>query len=254
MVDMKSRVVFIAGGGSGIGKNLVDEFVSRGWFVICSTSSRKRVQKSKDIYSGTNPIVCINNFDQIKLDEKIKSIILKQGGVDLFISAIGGVFEFNPIIADITDESYTKAMELNFHRPRRALTAVSPYLKNDRSKIIFLSSLAAIRPPKINFDYAVSKSALRYYCKAIAYDYAERGIGVLTMALNTFISEGLKREMEFMNALELKTKQKILDKRPLKVLDDSATLAKKIASLLELDLTGITGTTISFDYGSLEAV
>lgn len=253
-MNIKEKVIFIAGGGSGIGKDLVSEFISRGWYVIYSTRDKKGFEENNNVNTDSNFFKFTNDFSKKEINEEVKKIIEEKGGVDIFLSAIGGVVDYNEKIHDISEDSYINAFELNFHRPRRALETISPYLKNDLSKIIFLSSLSAIRPSKINFDYSVSKSALRFYGKGISYDYAKRGIGVLSLALNTFMSDGIKREMDLMKISEYNYREQILVKRPLKILDCSKTLSKKIASLLELDLGGITGSTINFDYGSLEGI
>lgn len=253
-MDIESKVIFIAGGGSGIGKDLVSEFISRGWYVIYSTHNKKNFEEHKNINGNLNFLEVANDFAKKEIDEKVQKKIEEKGGIDIFISAIGGIVEYSEKIHDITEDAYLNAFELNFHRPRRALETISQYLKNDSSKIIFLSSLSAIRPSRINFDYSVSKSSLRFYGKGISYDYAKRGISVLSLALNTFMSDGIKREMDLMKISEHDYCEQILAKRPLKILDCSETLSKKIASLLELDLRGITGSTINFDYGSLEAV
>ncbi len=174
------------------------------------------------------------------------------GKIDIFVSSIGGLHNSNEYIFDHSEDEYSQSLELNFHRPRRALECILPYFNPERAQVFFINSLSGIRPPKRNFPYGLAKNSLRFYSKAISYPLGKKNISVINIALSSFEGPGMSREFSQDIHKINENRINIINRRPLPFLQNTVDIARDLAAFFLLDLVGMTGTTVNFDYGELE--
>jgi NAD(P)-dependent dehydrogenase (short-subunit alcohol dehydrogenase family) len=247
--------IFVAGGGSGIGNEIVKEFLSiANCRVIFSTSAPSHLNDDTilEAISKKRCYVIKQNFSSLQLSADDIKILGHIGSIDVFVSTIGGSSPSKQDIVNLSEDEYSESLEFNFHKPRRALESVLPYFNTKRAKVFFINSLSGIRPSKRNLPYGLAKSSLRFYSKAISYSLGKKNISVVNIALSSFEGPGMNREFSQDITKINEHKASILSRRPLPTLQTSSEIAKELVAFFLLDLVGMTGTTVSLDYGVLE--
>jgi NAD(P)-dependent dehydrogenase (short-subunit alcohol dehydrogenase family) len=247
--------IFVAGGGSGLGLEIVKVFLSNSdCRVIFSTSSSLPLTDTEilEAISKNRCLVINKSFSNMHFSDDNKEKLSNMGMVDIFVSSIGGLHHSKENIFDHSEDEYLQSLELNFHRPRRALECVLPYFNPERGQVFFINSLSGIRPPKRNFPYGLAKSSLRFYSKAISYPLGKKNISVINIALSSFDGPGMSREFSQDIHKINENRINIISRRPLPFLQNTVDIARDLVAFFLLDLVGMTGTTVNFDYGVSE--
>ncbi len=145
---MKPQNIIITGGASGLGLEIAQRYAKQGANIalLDLTKSDIALDKVKQAcHSNAQKIelfsVDISQFDQVtKVVEKTVNMI---GSPDVVINCAGinnacGVFE------KIDHDAFEKVVKVNLFGSRNIAKAVLPYMKGNKSKIVFIASLAGI--------------------------------------------------------------------------------------------------------------
>ena len=133
---MKSKVVLITGGSSGIGKSIGTYLTSKGFIVYGTT-------RNTENYSNFNAFELLQLDVKIpnSIDQTISHIVLKEGRLDILINN-AGVGITGPI-EETPHEEILNVFDINFHGPIRMIKAVLPQMrKQGGGKIINITSIA----------------------------------------------------------------------------------------------------------------
>lgn len=179
-------VVLITGGGKGFGKALVRDYLKNNWRVASVTRSEgdfldvleefnlgKSEKRAKLRYIDVTNISKINEFvDEINTD---------WGGVDVLINNAG--MRFRREFLDIKYEEFQHVMNVNLMSIFHLCQLIIPkMLERSSGKIINISSiLGEISLPHLS-GYQISKFALNGLTKALACEFAAKGISVNAIA------------------------------------------------------------------------
>ena len=166
------RTIIISGGSSGIGKATASLCAERGWRVF--ELSRHGVSQTGITHVDCD--VCSEKSCQSAIAEVLK----QTDRIDVFISnagfGISGPVEFTEIA------EAERQMDVNFLGAVRLTQAVLPQLrKQQRGRIIYTSSVAAILAVPYQSFYSASKAAINAMALALANEVREFGITVSVM-------------------------------------------------------------------------
>ena len=188
----KSKIIWITGASSGIGKALATHYNGLGAFVILS--SRKEISLSKVQKELPNPA---NSYIQIldleKSDEFVmitKHLIEKFSKIDILINN-GGISQRGEVHETPIDID-RRIMEINYFGNIALTKAVLPYFREQKSgHIIVISSIAGKFGFYLRSAYSASKHALQGFYESLLLEEAKNNIHV-TLAypgkINTDIS------------------------------------------------------------------
>ncbi|GAA4531454.1 oxidoreductase [Amycolatopsis samaneae] len=106
------------------------------------------------------------------------------GGVDILVNNLGGVRQgsgHDERFADIDDDAWQEAFELNLFSAVRVTRAVLPSVVERRGVIITMSSIGArfTHPP---IEYGAAKAALTNVSKALAEELGRHGVRAVTVS------------------------------------------------------------------------
>lgn len=174
-----SKVIFITGGSSGIGKSIGDFLHSKD-FTVIGTS------RNPDRYPDTSfELVAmeVQNPDSIK--KAVAETISKHGKIDVLVNN-AGVGITGPI-EETPDEEVHNAFNTNVYGPIRVMNAVMPHMREAGTGLIInITSIAGYMGLPYRGIYSASKAALGVITEAMRMEIREFGVQMTTIAPGDF--------------------------------------------------------------------
>ncbi|MDY6276179.1 MAG: SDR family oxidoreductase [Bacilli bacterium] len=172
MKKQKTKVIVLTGGSSGIGLATVKLFASKGHVVY-------ELSRSGKSFDGVKHIFCdVTNEDTVKA--AIEQVISEQGHIDVLINNAG--FGISGPIEFTKTEDAKKQFDVNFFGALNVVKAVVPHMrKEQRGRIIFVSSVAAIFSIPFQSFYSAAKAAMNSLTLALANELRPFHISVCAL-------------------------------------------------------------------------
>jgi len=183
MSKLKNKVTVVTGGNSGIGFGIAEAFKNEGAVGTITGRNEETLKVALDAL-GTNFISIagdVTNSDD--LENTFKKTFEKFGKIDALVVNAGGVVDGVAMgdIANTTEESYDRYMDLNLKSAYFTVQKALPYL-NDGASIILIGSSAAHRAAPGMAIYSAAKAAIISLAKGLSLDLLERKIRVNTLS------------------------------------------------------------------------
>lgn len=174
-----SKVVFITGASSGIGRAIGELLHEKGMMVYGTSRNPSRVQNS------VFPLIPLDVNDQQSIDEAVNWILAEKGRIDVLINN-AGVGITGPV-EETPDAEIQQAFNTNFYGPIRVLKAVMPSMREaGTGRIINITSIAGYMGLPYRGLYSASKAALGVVTEALRMEAREFGIDFTTVAPGDF--------------------------------------------------------------------
>ena len=166
--NCKGHVVWITGGGSGIGKALVKEFVDRGAHVAISGRRAEKLNEvAKELSTDSAtvfPVVC-DVTDSDRVVASVAEIVAHFGKLDIVIANAGfgvaGKFE------RITPEQWKGQFDTNVLGVVHTLQAAIPEVSKVNGRLAVVSSVMGKIAMSKSSPYVSSKFALIGLCRSL---------------------------------------------------------------------------------------
>lgn len=157
----------------------IDEFGGKSWFHKADVSKRSDIENL------------------------LSEVISRSGKVDILING-AGVGSGTPFL-DVSEEEYTRLMDINFHSVFRACQIFGDYFikRHEPSSIINMGSMAGKMPISGLFTYSAAKAAVHNLSKNLAREWAEHDIRVNTLVPGFFPSAQASKQGDETRALEI---------------------------------------------------
>ena len=241
-MKFKKKKIFITGSSSGIGYQIASRFASLGFEVIINSKNKSRLTKASK---------SLNNCDYFVADLTKENLIKK---MFLNIKKKHGYLDL--LICNYGNSNYTKnhldfyhAFTQNFFPTANTIKYGLPLLKNNKSKIICISSICGIENIKnAPIGYSVAKAAVNNYSKSMSSIIAEKGLAINTLALgNVMFKDSLWDKK--MRKNYSKTRKYILDNVPMNKFASIDDIFDICNFLFKQESNFITGSTFIVDGG-----
>lgn len=229
---MKTKVVLITGGSSGIGKAVGIHLKANGYKVYGTTRNKSKYPSFSDF-----PLLemDVRNLGTIK--ECISSLLELEGRIDVLINNAGvgitGPMEETPY------EEVLKAFATNFNGPLNVMNTALPVMREQKEGLIInITSIAGYMGLPFRGVYSASKGALEIVTESYRMETKSFGVHLTTLAPGDFatnIASGRYHTPVYENS-----PYKLAYKNTLEAIDadvdsggDPNDVAKKIAEIIK---------------------
>ncbi len=179
-------VAVIVGGSSGIGLEIGNTLLTKGYGVINISRTVAKNERMKNITADVT--------QGEELERAIQAVGLEYKNIAILFYSAGFSFAAPLEVAKETDIRYL--FEVNYFGAVRAVKAALPYMKKQGGKVVFISSLGGDIPIPFESFYSSSKSALDMLAKTIRTELRPYKISVTSVqAGGTSTSFTFKRKV-----------------------------------------------------------
>lgn len=214
--DVRGKVVLVTGAGRGIGKGIAQVLAEAGADVaINSLTDRHVTGLAADLARATGRRVVPLVADVTKADEverAVGRVIAELGALDVLVNNLGDSIR-KPLVADpdpggdsaavLSDEELRTILDVNLTATLLCTRAVGAHMLARRSgKVINIGSFASARGGAQLTIYSTAKTALVGFTRALALEWAPRGVQVNAIAPGLFPDPVTTGEAGYADRLE----------------------------------------------------
>ena len=173
-----NKVVVITGGSEGIGKALVDLFLSQGAKVATCGRNFDKLYQLQSNYAG-KPLV-VHTADVSKEQDCrsfIRMVIKLHGTIDVLINNAG--ISMRALVEEVELDTLHKLMDVNFWGAVNCTKFALPYIKENKGSVVGISSIAGYRGLPGRSGYSASKHALNGFLESLRTELLDTGVNVM---------------------------------------------------------------------------
>lgn len=187
-LQLKDRVLFVAGSSRGIGKAIAAKLLAEGAKVVLTGRDQASLEAARNELSATAPAANIlalaGDFtDSAVIAPAFDKAAQHFGHIDALIANLGS--GSSKPGHQLEDAEWQRVFNLNFFGSVRLAQAAIPHLEKSTDKgasILFIGSIVAVDATPAPLPYSAAKAALHNYSKNLAHQLAEKHIRVNTLA------------------------------------------------------------------------
>ena len=252
MRKFDKKVAIVTGGGSGIGKAIVQSLAESGALVYIIDVQEDKARETMEVLQKQKMKVEFLQCDvskQSQVAETVRQIFSNEGRIDILINNAGvshiGTAE------DTNEEDFDRIYQINIKGVYNCLHEVIPCMKKTGGGVIInLSSVAATVGLPDRFAYSMSKGAVSTMTYSIARDYINDNIrcnGIAPGRVHTpFVDGYLKKNYP---GQEKEMFEKLEKTQPIGRMGSPEEIAKLVQYLCSDDASFITGSIYPIDGG-----
>ncbi|MCY4778404.1 SDR family NAD(P)-dependent oxidoreductase [Sphingobacterium sp. UT-1RO-CII-1] len=175
MFSLKGKTALVTGGQSGIGKAIVDLFVSRGASVyVLDLTTGKDDNRAEKGGKGTVISIPCNVAIQSEVESAINQVMKESDQLDIVVNNAG--VSHIGTLEQTTENDLDKIYEINVKGMFQVAKAVIVHMKSKGGVILNMASVAASVGLADRFAYSTGKGAVVAMTLSIAKDYINYGI------------------------------------------------------------------------------
>lgn len=250
--NMNEKVALVTGGGSGLGRATAEAFAANGASVIVADidedGGRETVSNIESAGGAATFVTC-DVTDEQSVADTVQAAVDTYGGLDYAYNNAGTEGK-QMRVGDMDTEEFRRVVELNLFGVFHCIKAEIPaMLERGGGVIVNTSSTAGLRGYPQLAPYSASKHAVAGLTKAVALEYAEEGIRVLSIhpsAIETpMVARALEDNPDMRDALE--------NDQPMGRIGQPDEIADVVVFLCSDGASFMTGAQIVVDGGLLSA-
>jgi NAD(P)-dependent dehydrogenase (short-subunit alcohol dehydrogenase family) len=245
--SLRDRVVFISGGSSGIGAELVRAFAHQGSRVaFCGTRADGGLSLAEELTAAGLPAPFYSACDvrdTTAYQALLRQVIADVGAIGVLVNNAGR--DDRHAMEDVTPEFWDERLSLNLKHHFFAIQAVAPAMAAaGGGSIINMGSVSWMRGRPNLVGYTTSKAGILGLTRTLARELGGRNIRVNALVPGAIVTER-------QNALhrDAAADQAFLDAQCLKIRLDAGHVARATLFLASDDANGMTGQHVLVDAG-----
>ncbi|WP_068544301.1 SDR family NAD(P)-dependent oxidoreductase [Thalassotalea crassostreae] len=242
---IKNKVVFITGGASGIGAEMVRCFVGQGAKVAFIDLDEEAGRSLCDELQDKVWFHALNATDENALQQSVQDAAKELGTINVLINNVANDMRHH--VSEITEKQWHNCMKINLDPTFFASQAVYPYLKeNGGGSIINFSSINAIVGLANMSGYVTAKAGIIGMTRGMAKDFGDDNIRV-----NAILPGWVATERQLDTWLNAEVEAQWMESMAIKKRILASDVAKLALFLASDDSSMITGQKLVIDGGKI---
>jgi 3-oxoacyl-[acyl-carrier protein] reductase len=183
MNNYSGRVVIVTGGGSGMGRAMVGEFVARGANVAVLDINLKNAVATVEGLKDSSMAFAyqVDVSDPQSVQKAVDAVIERWGHIDLLCNN-AGILDGHATAHEVSIEEWNRVIAVNLTGPFLMARAVIPQmLKQGKGAIVNTSSTSGFSAAGGGTAYTASKHGVIGLTRQLTFEYGARGIRVNTI-------------------------------------------------------------------------
>jgi uncharacterized oxidoreductase len=177
-MKLDGNIIFITGGGSGIGQALAEALHKRGNKVIISGRRKGHLARTLESNPGMESIE-LDLTDPGSIRRAADELISKYPRLNVLINN-AGIMQIDDAGTNVSDELITSTITTNLMGPIRLTGALVEHLKKQESAaILIVSSVLGFTPMAMAAVYSSTKAALHSYAQSLRFKLRKTSVRVL---------------------------------------------------------------------------
>ena len=240
MINFKNKKILVTGATGGIGKALVQKFVSLEGNVLATGTKTEKLDALKKEFPNIN-VLKFDISDHSKIEEFIENVSSQLVGLDILVNNAG--INMDNLSLRMKDDEWKKVIDLNLGSTFFLCKyGIKKMLKNKYGRIVNITSIVGHTGNLGQSNYAASKAAIVGMSKSLAIEYAKKNITINCVSpgfIQSKMTEGIVESIKAM----------LTSKIPMAKLGKGEDVANTVAFLSSDAASYITGQTIHVNGG-----
>jgi len=240
MINFKNKKILVTGATGGIGKALVQKFVSLEGNVLATGTKTEKLDDLKKEFSNIN-VLKFDISDHSKIEEFIENVSSQLVGLDILVNNAG--INMDNLSLRMKDDEWKKVIDLNLGSTFFLCKyGIKKMLKNKYGRIVNITSVVGHTGNLGQSNYAASKAAIIGMSKSLAIEYAKKNITINCVSPGFIQSKMTDGIVENIKAV-------LTSRIPMAKLGKGEDVANTVAFLSSDAASYITGETIHVNGG-----
>jgi len=240
MINFKNKKILVTGATGGIGKALVQKFVSLEGNVLATGTKTEKLDALKKEFPNIN-ILKFDISDHSKIEEFIENVASQLVGLDILVNNAG--INMDNLSLRMKDDEWKKVIDLNLGSTFFLCKyGIKKMLKNKYGRIVNITSIVGHTGNLGQSNYAASKAAIVGMSKSLAIEYAKKNITINCVSPGFIQSKMTDGIIESIKAV-------LTSRIPMARLGKGEDVANTVAFLSSDAASYITGQTIHVNGG-----
>jgi 3-oxoacyl-[acyl-carrier protein] reductase len=244
MPQLNNQIAVITGAGRGIGRAIALKFAAEGADIVCVSRTPENAEKAAAEVRALGRRAwarAVDVTDSAAVMSTAEKILEEAGRVDILVNNAG--ITRDGLLMRLSEEDWDAVLNTNLKGAFSFTKAFSrAFLKQRSGRVINISSVIGLVGNAGQCNYAASKAALIGFTKAVAKEFASRGVTVNAVAPG-FI------ETDMTAVLTAELKADLLKRIPLNSLGSPEDIAHGALFLAGPGARYITGQVLVVDGG-----
>ena len=240
MINFKNKKILVTGATGGIGKALVQKFVSLEGNVLATGTKTEKLDALKKEFPNIN-VLKFDISDHSKIEEFIENVSSQLVGLDILVNNAG--INMDNLSLRMKDDEWKKVIDLNLGSTFFLCKyGIKKMLKNKYGRIVNITSIVGHTGNLGQSNYAASKAAIVGMSKSLAIEYAKKNITINCVSPGFIQSKMTDGIVESIKAV-------LTSRIPMTKLGKGEDVANTVAFLSSDAASYITGETIHVNGG-----
>jgi meso-butanediol dehydrogenase/(S,S)-butanediol dehydrogenase/diacetyl reductase len=252
-MQLEGKVALITGGGTGIGRAIVERFVAEGAKVCITGRRREMLQAVADALPvGSVTAFCGDVSEDGNAQKMVEAALSFNGRLDVLVN--NAAIEMNENVVELDPAVWRQQLEVNLTGPFLMMKAAIPkMIEGGGGSIVNVSSLAGVVAVPGAPAYCTTKAGIIHLSKQVALDYGKHNVRCNIVCPGPIRTSML--EMNFKPLAELLNTDmdgvfdRVRTNVPLHRIGDPSDIAGVFVFLASDDSRFMTGSTVLADGG-----
>lgn len=182
--ELNGRVAIVTGGAQGIGKAIALTLARHGADVVVTDINLERAQATAqeiEALQVRSLAIKANVADVSAAEQMVKETVDKLGKIDILVNNAG--ITRDNVLLRMKPEEWDQVMEVNLKGTYACTRAALKFMfRQKNGRIVNIASITGLMGNAGQANYSASKAGIIGFTKAVAREYANRGITVNAVA------------------------------------------------------------------------